>query len=168
MDTRQASIDCAALKKGDRIEGDIAWNLYAILKPNRLDTWIVEYGSEDLAKAARLGYVLMQIRDWIENQRKALDLPPLVLTTCSGGLNVLTDEEASRYLSDRAFAGLRQHSKNTGRLIAAVDESQLSSAAKREHENRVRTHSFVLASTQGAQTQLRKLRQAGKDAPKLT
>jgi hypothetical protein len=167
METQRASIDYAALVKGDRIDGDTAWNFFCLLKPGRVESWVSEHGSEDRAKLARLAYVLMQVRDWIDTQRRAHSLTPLVLTTSGAGINVLTDDEASRYLSDRAFAGLRQHSKNTGRLIAAVDESQLSSSAQREHENRVRTHSFVLASTQGAQSQLRRLRQAGKEPPRL-
>lgn len=168
MHTERASIDVTALAKGDRIEGDVAWNFFRVLKSETVAGWITEHGSEQLAKASRYSYVLLQVRDWIEKRRSALELPPLVLNTCNKGINVLNDEEASRYLSDRAFAGLRQHAKNTGRLISAVDENQLSHAARREHENRVRVHSFVLASAQGAQAQLRRLRNAGKQAPKLS
>ena len=167
METQRASIDYTALVKGDRIEGDTAWNFFCLLKPGRVESWIAEHGSEDRAKLARLAYVLMQVRDWIDTQRSAHDLSKLVMTTGGGGINVLTDEEASQHCSNQAYAGLRKHSKNTALLISAVDESQLSSSAQREHENRVRTHSFVLASTQGAQSQLRKLRQAGKEPPRL-
>lgn len=168
MDTQPASIDVTTLRKGDRIDGDRAWNFFAVLHPERVKHWSTEHGTEELAKAARLSYVLMQIKEWIERKRRALELPPLVLNTSKGGINVLNDEEASSYCSSRGFAGLNQHAKYTALLIAAVDESQLSSAARREHENRVRTHSFVLASHQGAQSQLRKLRQAGRQAPNLT
>lgn len=167
MELRQASIDPASLRKGDRIEADLAWDQYAKLRPDRVDSYLAEFGSESNAKLARMGYVLMQIVDWIDKERSAMDLPMLVMTTKGNGINVLNDEEASRYLSDRAFAGLRQHARHTGRLLAAVDENNLSSAARREHEGRIRTHSFVLASTQGAQAQLRKLRKMGKDAPRL-
>lgn len=168
MDTQSASIDVSVLEKGDRIEGDVAWNFFRIMKPDTVDHWITEHGSEELAKAARYSYALLQVRDWIERRRTALQLPPLVMNTCNKGINVLNDEEASSYLSDRAFAGLRQHAKSTGRLIAAVDENCLSMAVRREHENRVRVHSFVLASAQGAQTQLRRIRNAGKQTPKLS
>jgi hypothetical protein len=167
METHNATIDYINLRKGDRIEADVVWNFYALLKPEVYQNWIDEHGNEDLAKAAHMPQTLVRVRDWIDARRNALDLPPLVINTKNTGLNVLNDEEASRYLSDRAFAGLRQHAKNTGRLIAAVDETQLSSAALREHESRVRTHSFVLASTHGAQTMLRKLRREGREAPKL-
>lgn len=168
MDTQLASIDCAALKKGDRIEGAVVWNFFSILKRSTVELWLTEYGSEELAKAARLPGVLVNIRDWIVRRRASLELPPLVLHTKGGRINVLTDQEASEYLSARAFAGLRQHAKHTDLLIKAVDQNQLSSAAQREHENRINVHSFILASSHGAQAQLRKLRQAGKQAPRLT
>lgn len=167
MDTSRASIDVTSLHKGDRIESTVAWNFYSLLKPEIVQAWITEYGDEDLARAAKESYALLSVRDWIDRRRKALDLPPLVLNTCRNGINVLTDEQASKYLSDQAFAGLRKHAKNTGRLIAAVDENRLSSAARREHENRVRVHSFVLASTRGAQAQLRTMQKAGKQLPKM-
>ena len=80
---------------------------------------------------------------------------------------MLTDEKASSYLNDQAFQGLRRHQRATGRLISAVDESQLNGASKREHQNRINVHSFIAASSQGAQKQLRLLKKAGKQAPKL-
>jgi hypothetical protein len=51
--------------------------------------------------------------------------------------------------------------------VAAVDESKLTGANRREHQNRINVHSFIAASAQGAQKQLRVLRRAGKPAPKL-
>lgn len=168
MNTQRASIDYAGLRKGDSIDAETAWNFFALLKPSTYETWLTEYHTEELAKATKLGYVLMQVRDWIEKQRTALKLPPLVMTTKGNAINVLHDDEASVYLSDQAFSGLRRHAKYTARLISAVDESQLSSAVRRAHENRIRTHSFVLASTQGAQTILRKLKRNGKEAPQLS
>jgi hypothetical protein len=168
METQRASIDYASLAKGDRIEGNNAWNFFRLLHPDRVENWIAQHGSEENAKLAKLSQVLLDVRDWIDKQRRATDLVKLIMTTGGGGINVLTDEEASRYCDNQGFAGLRKHAKYTALLISAVDDSQLSSAARREHENRVRTHSFVLASTQGAQSQLRKLRQAGKEPPRLS
>lgn len=167
MELRRASFDPLELEKGDQLDAELAWNQYCILRPDMIDKWINEFGSEDNAKLVKMSWVLMKVRTWIEDQRAKANLPMLTITTTGNALNVLKDEEASTYLSNRAFAGLRQHARYTTRLIASVDENNLSAAAKREHEGRVRTHSFVLASTQGAQTQLRKLRRMGKETPKL-
>jgi hypothetical protein len=89
------------------------------------------------------------------------------MNTAGGCINVLTDEKASEYLNNQAFAGLRKHQRATGRLVAAVDESKLTGANRREHQNRINVHSFIAASAQGAQKQLRVLRRAGKPAPRL-
>jgi hypothetical protein len=51
--------------------------------------------------------------------------------------------------------------------MSAVDEKKLTGAARREHQNRINVHSFIAASAQGAQRQLRLLKRAGKQAPKL-
>lgn len=166
--TALASIDPATLRKGDRIPGDTAWNFYASLRPDKMAAWLSEHGGEELARAAHLSQALLAVRDWIDARRRNENLPPLVLTTGGKGINVLTDEEASRYLSDQAFSGLRKHARSTGRLIAAVDRSNLSSMEAREHEGRVRVHSFILSSTQGAQAQLRKLREAGYEPPRVS
>lgn len=167
MITHQASIDYTALCKGQRIDGNIAWNFYAMLRPDRFECWMAEFGSEEIAKPARISQALMYVRDWIDKCRRHNQLPPLVITTGGGGLNVLDDEEASRYLSDLAFAGLRKHVRYTARLSSDVDESRLSQSSRREHERRVATHNFVAAATKGAQSQLRELRRHGRDAPRL-
>ena len=89
------------------------------------------------------------------------------MNTAGGTLNVLTDDKASVYLNDQAFQGLRRHQRATTRLVNAVDESMLSPTAKREHQNRMNVHSFIAASSQGAQKQLRLLKRAGKQPPAL-
>jgi len=107
------------------------------------------------------------VRDWLERDRRELELPPLVMNTVGGVINVLTDEKASSYLNDQAFQGLRRHQRATTRLMSSVDERKLTGAARREHQNRINVHSFIAASAQGAQRQLRLLKRAGKEAPKL-
>lgn len=164
---RLSSINASALYKGQTIPGKQVWNYFISRKPETLTNWILEHGDEQTAYAARLPQVLVQVRDWLERDRRQANLPPLVLNTKGGCLNVLTDEKASAYLNDQAFQGLRKHQRSTGRLIAAVDDSNLSNSAKREHQNRVNVHSFIAASAQGAQKQLRLLRRSGKDAPRL-
>lgn len=164
---RLASIDASTLFKGQTIPAQQVWDYFISRKPETLTNWIAEHGDEATAYATRLPQVLVQVRDWLERDRKQANLPPLVLNTKGGCLNVLTDERASAYLNDQAFQGLRKHQRSTGRLIAAVDESNLTTAAKREHQNRVNVHSFIAASAQGAQQQLRVLRRSGKPAPRL-
>ena len=167
MESKIASINAQYLYKGQVIPAEQVWDYFVTRKPEKLDAWITEYGDEEMAKAARMPQVLVQVRDWLERDRKQAELPPLVINTVGGSLNVLTDEKASSYLNDQAFQGLRRHQRATGRLISAVDESQLNGASKREHQNRINVHSFIAASSQGAQKQLRLLKKAGKQAPKL-
>ena len=164
---KSASIDPSALYKGQTIDGELVWEHFVNRKPDKLLSWIDEHGDEATAKAARLPYVLLQVRDWLERDRRELELPPLVMNTVGGMLNVLTDEKASAYLNDQAFQGLRRHQRATGRLMTSVDETKLMGAAKREHQNRINVHSFIAASAQGAQRQLRLLKRAGKQAPKI-
>lgn len=165
--TRIISINAETLYKGQVIPADQVWDYFLTRKPEKLDEWIAEHGDEEKAKAARIGQVLVQVRDWLERDRRQAELPPLVMNTVGGSLNVLTDERASTYLNDQAFQGLRRHQRATGRLVNAVDESKLSATQRREHQNRINVHSFIAASTQGAQKQLKLLRKAGKQAPKL-
>lgn len=165
--SRIVSINAENLYKGQIIPPDQVWDYFVIRKPEKLDAWITEHGDEATAKAARMSQVLLQVREWLERDRRQAELPPLVMNTVGGSLNVLTDDKASAYLNDQAFQGLRRHQRATGRLIDAVDESKLSGPARREHQNRINVHSFIAASAQGAQKQLRLLKKAGKQAPKL-
>ena len=167
MTKKIASINAETLCKGQVIPADTAWNYFITRKPEKFETWLIEYGDEDTAKAARISQVLLQVRDWLERERRKSQLPPLVMNTAGGTLNVLTDDKASIYLNDQAFQGLRRHQRATSRLVNAVDESNLSLTAKREHQNRINVHSFIAASSQGAQKQLRVLKRAGKQPPAL-
>lgn len=164
---RMASIDASALYKGQSIPADLAWNNYITRRPETYQNWLADYGDEATAKAARISQVMLAVIGWLERDRNKEELPPLVMNTAGGCINVLTDDKASTYLNDQAFAGLRKHQRATGRLVQAVDESKLTGAARREHQNRINVHSFIAASAQGAQKQLRLLKRAGKDAPRL-
>lgn len=164
---RIASIDASTLYKGQTISADLAWDYYVTRKPEKLQSWILEHGDEATAKAARLSLVLQHVIHWLDRDRHQMELPPLVMNAAGGCINVLTDEKASEYLSNQAFAGLRKHQRATGRLMSAVDDSKLTGATRREHQNRINVHSFIAASAQGAQKQLRLLKRAGKPAPRL-
>lgn len=164
---KNASIDASKLYKGQTISADLAWEHYINRKPDKLSAWIDEHGDEESARLAKIAQVLLHVRDWLERDRRELELPPLVMNTVGGVINVLTDEKASSYLNDQAFQGLRRHQRATTRLMSSVDERKLTGAARREHQNRINVHSFIAASTQGAQRQLRLLKRAGKEAPKL-
>jgi hypothetical protein len=162
-----ATIAADKLQKGQSISGDVVWTHYTISKPEKLYQWIERYGDEESAKLAKMPQVLMWVRDWIESERRQLELPPLVMHTAGGQLNVLDDTAASAYLNGQAYQGISRHRRATARLINAVDPNMLSGADRREHENRVNVHSFIASSTQGAQRQLRLMEQAGKSAPRL-
>ena len=164
---KNASIDASKLYKGQTISSDLAWEHYINRKPDKLLAWIDEHGDEESARLAKIAQVLLHVRDWLERDRRELELPPLVMNTVGGVINVLTDEKASSYLNDQAFQGLRRHQRATTRLMSSVDERKLTGAARREHQNRINVHSFIAASAQGAQRQLRLLKRAGKEAPKL-
>lgn len=164
---KNASIDASNLYKGQTISADLAWEHYVNRKPAQLEAWINEYGDEESAKLAKIAQVLLHVRDWLERDRREAELPPLVMNTVGGVINVLTDEKASSYLNDQAFQGLRRHQRATTRLMSSVDENKLTGAARREHQNRINVHSFIAASAQGAQRQLKLLKRAGKKAPKL-
>lgn len=164
---RIVSIDASTLYKGQSISGDLAWDYFVIRRPETYQAWLLQYGDEATAKAARLPLVLQRVLRWLERDRNQAELPPLVMNTTGGCINVLTDKKASAYLNDQAFAGLRKHQRASSRLINAVDQSRLTGAAMREHQNRINVHSFIAASAQGAQRQLRLLKKAGKPAPNL-
>ena len=166
-DQRIASIDATALYKGQTIAAELAWDHFITRRPDTYQSWLLEHGDEATAKAARIALVLQRVVGWLERDRNQAELQPLVMNTAGGCINVLTDEKASEYLNNQAFAGLRRHQRATGRLVAAVDENQLRDSARREHQNRINVHSFIAASAQGAQKQLRLLKRAGKQAPKL-
>lgn len=167
MTAKISSINVESLYKGQVIPAELVWNHFIARKPDKYENWLTEYGDEETAKAARMAQVLLQVRDWLERDRRHAELPPLVMNTAGGTLNVLTDDKASAYLNDQAFQGLRRHQRATTRLVNAVDESNLSIAGRREHQNRINVHSFIAASSQGAQKQLQVLKRAGKEAPKL-
>lgn len=162
-----ASIDASTLYKGQTISAELAWNHFIARRPDTYQSWLMEHGDEATAKAARIALVLQRVVGWIERDRNQSELPPLVMNTAGGCINVLTDVKASEYLNNQAFQGLRRHQRATGRLVQAVDESKLNGAARREHQNRINVHSFIAASAQGAQKQLRLLKRAGKQAPRL-
>lgn len=164
---RIASIDATTLYKGQTIPAELVWNYFVTRRQETYQGWLLQHGDEDTAKAARLPLVLQRVMQWLERDRNQAGLPPLVMNTAGGCINVLTDDKASSYLNDQAFSGLRRHQRATSRLVQAVDETKLSGAGRREHQNRINVHSFIAASAQGAQKQLRLLKRAGKQAPKL-
>jgi hypothetical protein len=167
METTPISIDAANLQKGQTISGEQVWGYFAIKKPHVINSWISEHGNEYVAKAAHLSYVLLQVREWINRERKKLELPPVVIRISGGNLNILHDNDASSYLNGLAFQGLRKHHRATNKLLTSVDDSQLSDTEKRQHQNRINVHSFIAASAQGAQKQLKVIQRSGRDVPNL-
>jgi hypothetical protein len=163
----QVTIAADKLQKGHTISGEMVWTHYTIKRPDKLQQWIERFGDEASAKLAKLPQVLVWTREWVESERRQMELPPLVMNTAGGQLNVLDDAAASAYLNGQAYQGISRHRRATARLINAVDPNLLSAADRRQHENRINIHSFIASSTQGAQRQLRMMEQAGKPAPKL-
>lgn len=165
FDYNHASIDAESLRKGQCISGDTAWNYFILQKPDLYNSWLNEYGDEELAKAARLSQVLLQVKSQLMTQRSKLNLPELVMNTVGGSINVLTDQEASRYLDAQANQGLRRFGRSYRRLITAVDSTQMNAADRRTHENRINKNAFIQSALSGSQAQLRKLNKAGKSTP---
>ena len=163
----QATIAADQLQKGQSVSGDAVWVHYTIMRPEKLQQWVERFGDEASAKLAKLPQVLLWVRDWIESERRQMELPPLVIHTAGGQINILEDAEASAYLNGQAYQGISKHRRATARLINAVNPNALSGVERREHDNRINVHSFIASSAQGAQRQLRAMEQAGKQAPKL-
>lgn len=166
-DPTRVSILPDQLNKGDTISGDLVWIFYTNRRPDMLQQWIDQHGSEEAAKLTRLPRVLLWARNWIDAERRMLDLPPLVINTAGGNINVLTDVAASSYLNSQAYQGLSRHRRATDRLINAVDVNALPASARREHENRINVHAFIASASSGAQRQLRAMERAGKPAPAI-
>lgn len=166
-DAIPATITPKTLEKGKTISGEMVWVHYTIAKPEKLAQWIERYGDEYSAQLAKLPQVLLWVRDWVDSERRQMELPPLVIHTAGGNLNILEDAEASAYLNGQAYQGISRHRRATARLLNAIDPNALTGSERREHENRTNVHSFIASSAQGAQRQLRAMEQAGKSAPKL-
>ena len=166
-ETTPATISVESLQKGQVISGDLVWLHYTITHPDKLNAWLLQFGDESSAKLAKLPQVLLHTRDWIDHQRRQLQLPPLVMHTAGGQLNILDDAAASAYLNSQAYQGINKHRRATARLINAVDTTQLAPAERRAHDNRIGIHSFIASATQGAQRQLRLMERAGKTPPRL-
>ena len=92
---------------------------------------------------------------------------PVVCKTVSGGIRVLTDAEASKYLDAQANAGLRKHKAKTQMMFTSVDADQLTEHEKRELEAKQKKHAFVLAAHQGARTQSLRMQRKGLKLPKF-
>lgn len=167
FDTTPASIDPCRLQKGQTVAGDLVWTHYTIYRPEKFRQWVEQFGDEASAKLAKLPQVLLWTRDWVDSTRRQQELPPLVMHTAGGNLNVLDDVAASSYLNGQAYQGMSRHRRATERMINAVDQSNLTAADRREHENRINVHSFIASAAQGAQRQLRAMEKAGKPAPKI-
>ena len=166
-DLTPASIAPDRLQKGQTVSGDLVWTHYTIQRPEKLRQWIERFGDEASAKLAKLPQVLLWTRDWVDSERRQMELPPLVMHTAGGNLNVLDDVAASSYLNGQAYQGISRHRRATDRLINAVDQNALPAADRREHENRINVHSFIASAAQGAQRQLRAMEKAGKPAPRI-
>ena len=102
---------------------------------------------------------------WVERQRKEAGAEPVVMRCDHGGIRVLTDAEAVRYLNNQANAGLRKHKSKTELLLTAVDASQLTDHQQRELETHQRKHAFILAAHQGARTQGLRMQRKGMTLP---
>jgi len=119
---RIASIDATTLYKGQTIPAQLVWDHFITRRQETYKGWLLQHGDEETAKAARMSLVLQRVMQWLERDRNQADLPPLVMNTAGGCINVLTDDKASAYLNDQAFSGLRRHQRATSRLVRSVDE----------------------------------------------
>jgi hypothetical protein len=111
----QVTIAADKLQKGQSISGEMVWVHYTIKRPDKLQQWIERFGDEASAKLAKLPQVLVWTREWVESERRQMELPPLVMNTAGGQLNVLDDAAASAYLNGQAYQGISRHRRATAR-----------------------------------------------------
>jgi len=164
--TENMRIDFDALQKGQTVSADRAWNHYISVHPDAYKAWKNRYGSEAMAKAQQISFVLFKVQDMIRNGRSG-DLPKLVTHAQGGKINILTDADAVTYLNEQAFKGLRGHNRATSRLAHDIDTSQLTAAEQRNHDRVARVHGFIAAATHKAHKDLRRMRARGEELPSV-
>ena len=91
---------------------------------------------------------------------------PVVCKIHQGGIRVLTDSEASKYLDSQANCGLRKHRTKTQQLFTSVDTSKLTDHERQELVARQNKQAFILAAHQGARTQSLRMQRKGLTLPK--
>ena len=162
-ETRPAGIDPFNLQKGTYIDIDRVQHQWR-KNDSKAEERIQRYENGDLSSNPE-SFAAQNTVNWIERQRKDGGAEPIVMRTDHGGIRVLTDAEAVRYLNNQANAGLRKHKSKTEMLLTAVDASQLTDHQQRELETHQRKHAFILAAHQGARTQGLRMQRKGMVLP---
>ena len=161
--TRPAGIDPFNLQKGTLIDADRVQHQWR-RNDSKADERIQRYQNGDLSSNPE-SFACQIVIGWVERQRKEAGAEPVVMRCDHGGIRVLTDAEAVRYLNNQANAGLRKHKSKTELLLTAVDASQLTDHQQRELETHQRKHAFILAAHQGARTQGLRMQRKGMTLP---
>ncbi len=162
---QQAGINVETLEKGDYFSAENV-NLAYRLISKTIDDQVERYERGEL-KADPFAWACQKVIEYVMKARMEMNRP--VVCKCdNGGIRILGDAEATRYLSNQATAGLRKHKTKTSLLMRAIDASKLNDHERRELEAHQRRHSFILASHEGARRQVNGIQRKGLQLPDFT
>ena len=162
-ETRPAGINPLAITKGQLFDCDQVIHQWRKVDA-KADERIERYKQGDLSSDPT-SFACQIVIGWITHERRDAGHEPVVMRCYRGGVQVLTDAEAVRYLNSQANAGLRKHKNKTEQLLTAVDTGNLTDHQKRELETHQRKHAFILAAHQGARTQGLRMQRKGVTLP---
>ena len=160
-----AGIPIDTLRPGDRFTADQVLHTGLKLDPEGLAERIARYERGELKDDPRT-FLATKLVKLIERMRLEMG-NPVVCRTSQGGIIVLTDAEAMKYLDSQANAGLRKHRSKTQQLFTSVNAANLTEHQKRELESKQTKHAFILAAHQGARTQSLRMQRRGLKLPKF-
>jgi len=158
-----AGIPINGLRKGDQFTADQVLHTMHKMDP-KLSEKIRRFENGEISDPRP--FLAVALVKKIERIRLEMG-KPVVCKTIKGGIRVLTDGEADKYLDAQANAGLRKHRARTQMMFTSVDVNQLTEHQKREFEARQKKHSFILAAHQGAKTQSLRMQRKGLKLPQF-
>lgn len=158
-----AGIPLLNLRKGEQFTLEQVLHTCYQMDP-KLASNIERYETGELASDP-LTFLPLQLVKRIEKETLEAGRP-VVCKIHQGGIRILTDSEASKYLDSQANAGLRKHRAKTQQLFTSVDSSKLTDHERQELVARQNKQAFVLAAHQGARTQSLRMQRKGLTLPK--
>jgi hypothetical protein len=160
--TRLAGINIEAITKGEFFTAEQVEHAFFALD-HKAEERVSRFKAGDL-KADPLTFASTQVIEHIQRVRQEIGRP-VVGRSQNGGIRILTDAEAVPYLNSQAEAGLRKHRNKTGQLFGSIAREGLTDHERRTLEGYQQRHAFILASTQGARTESRRLQRKGLTLP---
>jgi hypothetical protein len=162
LPTQLAGINIETMGKGDYFTPSQVEHAYRVLDP-KTDENLERYRRSEL-KSDPLTFMVPNLIKYIERVRIELG-KPVVCRGEQGGIRILTDVEAVEYLNNQANAGLRKHKSKTTQMFTSIDTKELTEHEQRKLDTNQRKHAFILASHQGARTQVLRMGRKGLMLP---